>query len=240
MQLYFIRHGQSENNLLYTQTGDRVGRLVDPALTAVGEEQAQYVADFLSDQGRDGKIDKYDLQNVHGFGLTHVYTSLMVRSVATGAKIARASQLPLIGWQDLHETGGMFMEVPETGELLGQPGKNRAYFEAHYPELVLPESVTEAGWWNRAFESPQDRQPRAQRVLADLLGRHGTTEDHVAMVSHGGFFNHFLAAFLDVPSDDCLWFYMNNTAITRIDFDAEKKAVVYLNRVNFLPDALIT
>ena len=242
MQFYFIRHGQSENNLLWLRTGDSQGRSEDPDLTSVGQQQAQRVARFLERvapvvangfHGRDG-------QNVTGFDLTHLYTSLMLRAVATGTMIAQVLALPLIGWKDLHETGGIFLDDGDSGERLGLPGKNRAYFESHFPNLVLPEDLGDEGWWNRPFEEYEDRPLRAQRVLRELLERHGGTGDRVAVVSHGGFFNHLLGAILSLPEDGAPWLSMNNTAITRIDFDEERVSLRYLNRVDFLLRELVT
>jgi hypothetical protein len=49
-----------------------------------------------------------------GFHITHVYCSLMERAVATGHRVAEALDLPLLGWIDIHETGGMFLYDEET------------------------------------------------------------------------------------------------------------------------------
>ena len=72
------------------------------------------------------------------------------------------------------------------------------------------------------------------------MARHGGTDDRVAVVSHGGFFNLFLHAILDLPLRRDYWFIMNNTGITRIDITEENTWVVYTNRTDFLPDDLIT
>ena len=161
MQLYYIRHAQSENNLLWELTGSGDSRKVDPDLTDLGQQQSLYLAQFLRAEGLDTYSRNPDVQNVTGFGITHLYCSLMLRAVQTGAAIARALDLSLTGWRDLHETGGMFLQDPETGEYLGQPGQSRAFFAAHYPELTLPETVTEDGWWNRPFEELEERPARA-------------------------------------------------------------------------------
>jgi len=242
MQFYFIRHGQSENNLLWARTNSNAGRSEDAGLTSIGRQQAQKVAQFLSraDPAATGNHRDRDIQNVAGFGITHLYTSLMIRAVATGFAIAQALGLPLVAWKDFHETGGIFLADEETGEPVGLPGKNRAYFEAHYPDLVLPESLGGDGWWNRAVETHEERPLRARRVLCDLLERHGGTADRVAVVSHGGFFNHLLRAVLNLPKDNAPWLYMNNAAVTRIDFDVDGVALCYMNRVDFLPGELIT
>ena len=240
MQLYFIRHGQSENNALWLNTGSAKGRSEDPGLTEVGRRQAELLAQFLRRADPATEVNGSDFQNVAGFGLTHLYTSLMVRAVATGTIIARALNLPLVAWEDLHEYGGIYLHDEQTDERIGLPGRNRAYFEAHYPDLVLPDSLGEAGWWNRPFEEPELRLPRARRFLHDLMERHGHTDDRVAVVSHGGFYNYLLAAILNLPGREGYRFVMNNAAISRIDFNDEEIRLIYLNRVDFLPRELIT
>jgi 2,3-bisphosphoglycerate-dependent phosphoglycerate mutase len=237
MQLYFIRHSQSKNNALWMSTGSHIGRSEDPGLTEVGRRQAELLAQFLSQPASASS----DFQNAAGFGITHLYTSLMVRAVATGTIVAKALDLPLVAWEDLHEWGGIYLRDEQTDERIGLPGRNRAYFETHYPDLVLPDSLGEAGWWNRPFEEPELRLPRAKRFLRDFMERHGHTDDRVAVISHGGFYNYLLAALLNLPGREGHWFVLNNAAISRIDFTEEDEIwLVYLNRVDFLPKELIT
>ena len=240
MQLYFIRHAQSENNALWKHTGSYKGRSEDPGLTEVGRQQAEFLAQFLSQADPNITANGSDIQNVAGFGITHLYSSLMVRAVATGTIIADALGLPLVAWEYLHEYGGIYLKDEQTDEPIGLPGRNRAYFEEHYPDLVLPDSLGEAGWWNRPFEEPEQRLPRAKRFLRDLMERHGHTDDRVALVSHGGFYNYLLAAILNLPGREGYWFVLNNAAISRIAFNEEETWLVYLNRVDFLPKELIT
>jgi 2,3-bisphosphoglycerate-dependent phosphoglycerate mutase len=240
MQFYFIRHGQSENNALWMRTGSHIGRSEDPGLTEVGWQQSELLAQFLSQADHNLAANDSGIQNVAGFGITHLYTSLMLRAVGTGTIIAQALDLPLVAWEDLHEWGGIYLRDEQTDERTGLPGQNRAYFEAHYPDLVLPDSLDEVGWWNRPFEEPELRLPRARRVLRDLIERHGHTDDRVVVVSHGGFFNYLLASILDMPGREGYRFVLNNAAISRIDFHDEDTWLLYLNRVDFLPRELIT
>ncbi|MCK4449876.1 MAG: histidine phosphatase family protein [Anaerolineae bacterium] len=240
MQFYFIRHAQSENNLLWQRTGSSKGRSDDPGLTAVGRQQAHLLTQHLRGPDPPMAAQGRNPQNVAGFGLTHLYSSLMVRAVATGTIIARVLGLPLVAWEEAHESGGIYRRGEQTDERIGQAGHNRAYFEAHYPDLVLPESLGESGWWNRPFEEPELRLPRAQRFLRDLIERHGHTDDRVAVVSHGGFYNYLLVTILNLPGREGYWFVMNNAAISRIDFNDEEIRLMYLNRVDFLPKELIT
>jgi 2,3-bisphosphoglycerate-dependent phosphoglycerate mutase len=242
VQLYFIRHGQSRNNHLYAQTGSSAGRSDDPELTPVGRQQVEHLARFLAQPGNPEAVlfPDYDVQNVGDFGLTHLYCSLMVRAVETGAILARALGLPLVAWEEVHEVGGIHHVDRETSEHHGLPGKNRAYFERKYPDLVLPPSLDEAGWWNRPFEERPLRLLRARRVLQELVARHGNTDDRVAVISHGGFYQHLLQAILDLPDVSEPWFSMNNAAISRIDFEDDEIGFRYTNRVGYLPGELIT
>jgi 2,3-bisphosphoglycerate-dependent phosphoglycerate mutase len=240
MQLYFIRHGQSENNALWMRTGSHDGRSEDPKLTELGRQQSGLLAQFLSQADPNVAAVGSDIQNAAGFGITHLYSSLMVRAVSTGTIIANALDLPLVAWEDLHEYGGIYLRDEQTGEPTGLPGRNRPFFEKHYPDLILPDSLGEEGWWNRPYEEPEQRFPRAKRVLNDLLERHGNTDDRVIVVSHGGFYNYLLAAILDMSGREGYRFVMNNAAISRIDFQGENSWLIYSNRIDFLPKGLIT
>lgn len=242
MEFYFIRHGQSENNLLWAQTGSSEGRSDDPGLTEIGRRQAQAVARFLNGSGTGGAPPsaEWDPQNAAGFRISHLYCSLMLRAVLTGDVIARELGLPLLGWPDIHESGGIYQKDEASGERVGLPGKNRSFFEAHFPNLSLPENLGAGGWWNRPFEAHEDRPFRAQRALEDLLKRHGGTDHRVAVVSHGGFYNWLLRAILKLPPESDHWFTLNNAAITRINFNDGAVELAYMNRADHLFPDLIT
>jgi 2,3-bisphosphoglycerate-dependent phosphoglycerate mutase len=242
MQLYFIRHAQSQNNALYAETRSYKGRSEDPDLTPAGREQARYLADTLRDgpAGRTLPPPEWNPQNVGGFKISHLYSSLMLRSVVTGTIVSQALGLPLVAWEDLHEVGGVVERDDEGMDPVGLPGRNRAYFEAYFPDLALPESLGEAGWWNRPYEEREQRPERAQRFVRELLGRHGGTEDNVAVISHGAFYSYVMHAIFELPHDPPLWFYLENTAITRLSFTEEGAALVYANNASHLPRDLVT
>ena len=245
MQLYYIRHGQSNNNALASQTQSNRGRHQDPELTETGEQQAQHLAAFLSRPLTPIETANGDRQNVNGFGLTHIYSSLMVRAVATATAIGEALGLPVQGMEDLHEEWGIYLRDPETGERVGLPGKGRAYFEECYPNFVIPEDMNNSGWWNRPAEPVEARRPRAQRIVAEILERHGGTDDRVALVSHGGTYQHFMSIVLSLPPGEDnglvpgLRFSLNNTGITRIDW-TDRTRIAYANRLDHLPRHLVT
>lgn len=240
MQLYFIRHAQSTNNALWAQTGSDAGRMDDPELTQIGKQQVAHLANFLSQPVSNNSDGDPDIKNLAGFGLTHIYSSLMVRAVATGIVIADSLGLPLCAWKDLHECGGMYLTDPDTGELIGKPGKGRRYFQENYPNFRLHEGITDEGWWGRPFEAREERHPRAQRFLQRLLDQHGGTDDRVAVISHGGFYNYVMTTVFEIGDKSKYWFAINNTAITRIDFDDGVRTLAYMNRTDHLPPELIT
>ena len=240
MQLYFIRHGQSENNRLYDELGRWDGRNPDPELTELGYQQAQLLAEHLARVNLTSAARRPDYLNRRGFDLTHLYTSLMARAVATAVPVAEALGLPLVAWEDLHEVGGIFVDDENTGEPVGLPGKTRSDFAARFPQLVLPAALREDGWWNRPHETHEQQVMRAYRFVRDLIERHGHTDNRVAVVSHGGFYNHVMAVLLDQHPNSGFWFNLNNTAITRLDFEEDGRALIYANHADHLPLELIT
>src|SRR5258708_37641607 len=229
MQLYFIRHAQSANNALFAAGKGVDVRGHDPALTELGRRQAGCLAEYLARFNPAARTDTVDSQNRAGFGLTHLYCSLMLRAVATGTVVARRLGLPLRAWLDWHEEGGLYLDG-ENGERLPSAGPGRADFARDYPDLVLPETLDDAGWWARPFEDVAERPERARRVLAELVARH-SDDDRGAVISHGRFYNQLMGA-LGQPGGQAqppyrLSYLMHNTRITRIALIPARRYVVY-------------
>ena len=247
MQLYFIRHGQSINNANWNNPGYQENP--DPCLTELGRKQARRLARYLKGHQSITDENNWNIQNRDGFGLTHLYTSLMERAVGTAAHLAHALPgIPFEAWPEIHEEGGIFSHEDKT-KPMGLPGKPRSFFEKNFPALILPEALDESGWWNRPFEYDEERGPRAARFLTELLARHGDqdgrAEQRIAIVSHGGFFVQLMCALLDLPHRQAShhlksWFLLNNCSISRFDLGRGDMLVAYLNRTDHLPDHLVT
>lgn len=246
MKLYFIRHGQSQNNANWDKADYEESP--DPVLTEIGYEQARLLAEFLKKHQALAEGRQWDFQNRYGFGLTHIYTSLMERAAFTAAPIAQALDIPLIAWKEIHEEGGIFSRGDKSN-IVGLPGRPRSFFMENFRTLTLPDDLDETGWWNRPFEAKEERQPRADQVFADLLARHrdqeGQPEHHVALVSHGGFFMRLMGAILNLPWRQAAlglksWFLLNNCSISRFEIHKDEITIAYINRTDFLPDHLIT
>ncbi len=248
MQLYFVRHGQSENNAIWEMEEYLSARVDDPRLTEKGERQAEYVAALLASQNPDAPEYWLDTQNRQSFGITHIYCSLMERAVQTGTIIAQRLNLPLVGVPDMHEVGGIYRDIEVDGEMTYSisHGLTPALLASRYPRLQLAESIPEEGWWPGGREERPLRLPRAQRVLEFLKSRHMDTEDRVVVITHGGFFQYLFRALfkieLDNPGTEPLPFrtIYNNCGLTRFDFQQDKFLFLYFNRTDFLPDDLLT
>ena len=237
MQLYLIRHAQSFNNAL--PAAEAAQRHFDPPLTDLGRQQAERLAEYLAETQPEAPAPAGDPQNRRGYGLTHLYASLMTRAVSTGSLVAQRLGLPLHGWPDWHEEGGLYLD-DEHGGQVGQPGPARADFARDFPGLVLPEDLPEGGWWNRPYEAEDGRPERAKRVLDKLLAEHGGTDHKVAVITHGGFYNHFLGAIAGLRPPYPLVYLTNNTSISRLSLEPNRRLVVYHNRCDHLPPEMIT
>jgi 2,3-bisphosphoglycerate-dependent phosphoglycerate mutase len=178
--------------------------------------------------------------NIHGFHLTHLYTSLMLRAVETGSIISEYTDLPLTAWTDLHECGGIYVDDILTGKRLSRPGQGRKFFESRFPRLILPSDLNQEGWWKGPFEEESQRRQRAKRVIQELISRHGGTKNKIGFVTHGEFYNRLMLQLLQIREPDGYLFTLNNTGISRVDFHQKYINIVYLNRIDFLPDDLIT
>ena len=138
MQLYLIRHCQSENNALWLRTGSSDGRLADPPLTELGHKQAVRLAEFMAGRLDSNTAVEDDTLDRRGIDLTHLYCSLMTRSIETGQYIAGTFGLPLVARDDIHERGGIYLEDPHTNEKNGLPGPNKDHFSRNFPVVTLP------------------------------------------------------------------------------------------------------
>lgn len=247
MQLYIIRHAQSVNNALWAENGTPDGRLPDPPLTDLGIRQAQRLAHYLSTASTDLAVGYENGHNRNQYQFTHLYSSLMLRAVQTGHTIAEALDMPLHTWESIHEWGGIFEFDTDSGEPRSLPGPNRQFFARRFNRLILPDDLGDEGWWNRPFDPLEKTPLRAAAFVQDFLARHGGTEDRVAIVTHGGFYQSLMRHIVNgrpknnlLGAETDIWFRVNNTALTRVDFNDSSISVVYLNRLDHLPADMIT
>jgi len=229
MDLLLIRHAQSENNLVWAQTGAAIGRVPDPLLTPLGQRQAAAVAQALA-QGR------------YAAPPTVLYASLMSRAVLTAAPIAAALDLEVHGHPDLFEVGGP-LDWSGHDEVPRQParGAGRAALGDLSSRLVLPDEEGDDGWWAGPVEADTDAPERAQRVVDSVLQRHGGTDAVVGLVTHGHFSQFLLRAVLGIPTMTG-WVDILNTSVTRFaDVDVPGRTCArWINRVAHLAPGEVT
>lgn len=242
MRLYFIRHGQSANNVL-NQSQYLTHRTHDPELTEIGHQQAQKIADYL--------VDAIDMPHpeLEPIGFTKMYVSPMIRALDTAKPIAEALNIVPEVWTDIHEVGGLFTADAEDN-VTGYPGLCTTDFADKYPHYVLPEHISDTGWWNvnHGRETPDQFLGRAIRV-AMKLREYAHTDEQIALVAHAAFLDSLIKALLNqLPTHpNNLYYNHYNTGLTRIDFaestystSPDHLRVHYINRVDHLPPELRT
>ncbi len=218
MELYLIRHGQSTNN-----RGDT--RVADPPLTELAEEQARRAGESLRNEG-----------------ITRLYCSPMLRALQTAIIIGDSLGLVPHVFVGLHEIGGVFEDREEGGVHL--PGLTRSEMREVCPNVVLPDDVTDNGWWfSEWMDFEKIMQLSYQNGLAfieHLKANHLGSDERIAAVSHGGSGSKFLEALFGLPDISYTRFAQHNTAVSKIVMTEERTQLRYLNRTDHLPKESVT
>ena len=228
MQVYLIRHAQSENNVLNEESMHR--RKVDPALTEMGYRQRDLLADFLA-SGRETKDERFEI--------SQLYTSAMYRSLLTAHPLGSGLNLQPQVWLDLHEKGGMFQR--RNGRTSGFNGMTRSAIQSEFPDFGLPDSIRESGWYDAELGMEPETHSLFRAIkVATALRERAHRDEVIALVSHAGFLDILLKAIFDqLPSRPrTMRYYHNNTAITRINYQGSRPVLHYMNRLEHLPPDL--
>ncbi|MFH2132291.1 MAG: histidine phosphatase family protein [bacterium] len=253
MKFYFIRHAQSENNVLLDRMTDGVdhgegnntylrSRYADAPVSELGKQQARLLGAFIGDKSNGVEPGSTDNPSSYDeFGFTHLYVSPMIRTLDTAMPVAAALNINPVVWEDLHEQGGVWTQDGTASEKTPHPGLDPVALKTRYPGFVVPSTMSAKGWWQGPYETLEACYLRAGRVWETLLKRHGETEDRVAVVSHGIFFNCFMFQLFGFsPGEPRFQFAIQNVSITRVDIDKRGKKLIYQNRVEFIPHRLLT
>ena len=248
MKLYLVRHAESANNANFSSNGEESGRVPDPEITKIGHQQAALLGEHLAHPQGDSRQPSLltPSGSQPGYGLTHLYCSLMIRSILTAEYIAAACELPLRAHTDIFERGGLY-ELNADGSTVGVPGSGREYFSDRFPNLELPESVAGTGWYDRPAETDEQFVARTKVALRDIIARHADTDDSVAAVVHGDFIDQAVNELLELArrreNYETTWmgnWAAHNTSLTRIDLVGDSQVIVYTNRLDHLPVELVT
>ena len=247
MKLYLIRHAESANNALWSSGGDFApGRVADPEITSTGHIQAQLLGDHSVASGVEPRQHPFEEARHTEYCFTHLYCSLMTRSLQTANYIHQACKLKPKALLDIFERMGLY-DVDEAGKHFGVEGPGRAYFEDKFPDVLLPDTLTEKGWWNRSVETDSEFFARVASSLESIIDHHSGKDDRVAMVVHGDYIDQAVNHLMEVPRKKhnyaTPWvanWVTHNTSISRIDIDDRGRNVVYLNRIDHLSSPHIT
>lgn len=226
MLITVVRHGQSEGNVASDQ--GLPDRTSDPALTELGRQQAQLLADWPGWQ---------DLAP------TRLFSSLLRRTIETADPLGTRLGLATEARADLFECGGPAQAPWDRPTHF--PGSPRSVLQALGSNVVLPEESTEEGWFPGPLERPHRAMLRALQA-AQWLGE--LDEPSVVVVCHGAFGCMLLNALVcpdelatvaadpDTGAEDLpLVIGMHNTSTSVVDVAAGRRARVgWVNRVDHL------
>ena len=221
MRVYLIRHGQSTEN-----RGDEP--VVYPPLTALGKEQARRAGAALT-----------------GVGVARLYCSPMRRNLQTAKEIAATLNLDPHVLPELCEYGGIWARS-ENGVTVQRRGLTRSQILDILPNAVLPDSITDEGWWFHSFPGDTDdladfSRRNAESVWQRLRRDHGDANESVALVGHGRSGSVLLSALFGLPTDrGYARFGESNCGVSLVEMTDTQTRLVFLNRTDHLPAEIIT
>ncbi len=246
MRLYIIRHAESANNALFSGVDNVSGRVPDPEITETGHRQAALLGQHLAESGNEPRQRPHGNSDKHDYGLTHIYCSLMTRSILTAEYVGGACQIPVEALSDIFERKGLY-DFDKAGNEVGVPGPGRDYFDKRFPNLKLPDSFDHGGWWNRPAETDEEFFLRVSQALANIKNRHMDSDDRVGIVVHGDFIDQSINDLMGVArraeSYQNAWvanWVFHNTSVSRVDMISGAQNVLYLNRIDHLDGNLVT
>lgn len=136
--MIFLRHGQSEFNLLFTQTRRDPG-IIDPKLTPLGAQQAQQAAEALA--ARD---------------IRRIIVSPYTRALQTATPVAKALNLPLTVTPTVRERYAFSCDV----------GTPTSHLQRDWPDVGF--HAIEEVWWPPIEEPEDQVLARAALFRAEM------------------------------------------------------------------------
>ncbi|MDA1052870.1 MAG: histidine phosphatase family protein [Planctomycetota bacterium] len=213
MQLYLIRHAQSQNNALPEEE-----RVEDPGLTELGLRQAELLAEWIP-----------------SLRLTRLITSPFRRTLLTTQPIARTTSLIPEVRIDLHEQGGCY-GGHDFGNKVGRPGMTRQEIEAEFSGYQVADNIDGQGWWrSKPYETIDAAWTRAARLLESTRREFGHTDERIGYVMHADIKRLFIAHLHPDPIGvPC------NTSVTEIEFTATSHRILAFNQISHLPAHVVS
>ncbi len=222
MQLYLIRHAESENNARPPHL-----RVEDPAITAIGRLQCECLASWIKTLSID-----------------HLITSPFLRTLQTTRYVTDINPTDVQIWHDVFERGGCFRghgpDATEGGIGLGRTDVIR-HVVAEPNRCVVDPTIDESGWWGgKARETDQEAETRAIKVVKRFAATFGSSGQTVVAIIHADFKRALMAEMLGGTADPTIFGALRNTGITKLDFDGDRWMIDWFNSVSHLPAELVT
>lgn len=224
MQLYLIRHAESQNN-----ARPPYERVEDPTITPVGHLQAESSAAWI-------KSLKFD----------HLITSPFKRTLQTTRYVMDATDHSVQVWHHVFERGGCFKGFgPDATE--GGPGLARSGVISHFPtdRCVVDDTISEDGWWfGKERETDGEHSIRVKSVVDRINQTFGETDAIVTMVIHAQFQRQLLQQL--VPSANVMQLgFIKNCSVTKLNNhktkdNGESWQLDWFNSITHMPAKLIT
>lgn len=258
MQIFLIRHGQSENNQLSNSTDDATWnstRATDPRLTPTGIKQAELLAKWLRDEPHDVVPP------------THLYCSFMHRAAHTASIVAEAAGMQPTPLSDLCEVGRVWRQAADGSKAPAEPTP-LAQLTSELPSLKIDKEEARA-WYTPAEEYESDAMAiaRIDNIARRLLTSHD--ENSVLwLVAHGAFNTVFMQSLVsrhlvevardskdsqtvnERQSETPPWwpwhFALANTSVSKLNLHVvgggqpRHVEVTFSNRIGHLPADLVT
>lgn len=232
MRFLFIRHGESENNVISpseimgkrawtpeTRMSFERQRSADPPLTLAGWEQIDAVAQHVAKGGVSALAN-----------LGNIYCSFQLRALQSADILhTHLPSSPVHCEVDLHEAGGCYKFNEINNRMEAERGLSPRDVMRRYPKARLPRGMALDGAWYRGTgkEREEEVQARAVRVL-DWMRRLSEQEQeqerevwHI-VIAHG----HFLNALVQHVEGHQRYFHFPNSSLTM--FRASKKGIQVL------------
>ena len=212
MQLYLIRHGQSENNARPEHL-----RVEDAELTELGHQQAQHLAPWFATL----ELDRF-------------FCSPFRRTLQSALPLAEQSGLDVEVKVELHEVGGC-VAGPGGGELVGRPGISGDQLRADFPGYRVPDVIDENGWWkSQPNETAEQIHERVENLLQSTIEEFAEGDQKIGFMMHADITHHLLSDVAGVTSDR-LERVLYNTAVTRLTIGHDSLVMDIYNSISHLP-----
>lgn len=236
MKITYIRHAESVNNHSYYLHGNGEQYILDPPLSELGEQQAAALAKFLA-------------ANTEEFNFDRIYISPFLRTLQTAATFTHLyPDSPKIVCPWIYEGGGCREIIRQDPlEVKISSGMGRSEILSRFPDFTVEEAgenpITDQGWYTLGEVEPESHVfYRAVETIDYFTKQHAYPEEHIALVSHGNFYNYLVNAILEQRKQLRFYYAIENTGISQFSYQPDEDmpyhpgrwSIKYMNRFEWL------